>query len=195
MSEVKFFTSDQPFIEYISRILDGEDEFKDKYRRSLMKIMTDKRYDNIFMLGGKGNLIFSVNDQGVEIDSTLKNYTERIFKSKEILIRDLYYSNLSDKIYLDFIAPVFNYHGEVASVLVFRVNPDDYLYPLIQDWPTPSKTAESILVRREGDSIRFISKLLKEDNFRLNKTLSIQRTEIPAVRLVLGKEECLKIRL
>lgn len=188
MSEVKFFTSDQPFIEYISRIIKGEDEFKDKYRRSLMKIMSDKRYENIFMVGEKGDLIFSVNDTKVEIDSTLKLYVERIFNTKEILIRDLYYSNLSNKIYLDFIAPVFNYQGEVASALVFRVNPDDYLYPLIQEWPTPSKTAESIIVRREGDSIRFISKLLHEDNFRLYKTFSIKRTDIPAVRLVLGKQ-------
>lgn len=44
-------------------------------------------------------------------------------------------------------------------VLVMQVDPNTYLYPLLQRWPLPSASAETLLARRSGDDVLFISPL------------------------------------
>ncbi len=187
MSEARFFSTGQPYTELTVRILRGEEDNKEKYRRSLMRIMSDKRYDNIFMIDKSGNILFSVVPGEVNIDSILIDLSKEIIHKKEIIKRDLYYSAKKRTISLDFLAPVFDYQDEVAAILVFRVNPADFLFPLIENWPTPSKTAESVLVRREGDSIRILNNLKNKDNSKFDVKFSIEDKELPAVNAVLGK--------
>lgn len=55
--------------------------------------------------------------------------------------------------------PMLDAGGAVVAVLVLLVNPGDYLYPLIQTWPGPSRTAETLLVRRERADILFLNEL------------------------------------
>ena len=37
------------------------------------------------------------------------------------------------------------------------VDADEFLFPLIQSWPTPSRSAESLLIRRDGDDVLFLN--------------------------------------
>lgn len=43
--------------------------------------------------------------------------------------------------------------------LIIIIDPNQFLFPLIQEWPSPSKTAETILIRNEGDSILVLNEL------------------------------------
>jgi len=45
---------------------------------------------------------------------------------------------------------VLDAEGRPLAVLVLRSDAASYLYPLIQSWPTPSRSAETLLIRREG---------------------------------------------
>ena len=47
--------------------------------------------------------------------------------------------------------------GLAVGALLLQVDPERFLYPLIQSWPTPSRTAETILVRREGNEVVFLN--------------------------------------
>ncbi len=49
--------------------------------------------------------------------------------------------------------------GRPLGVLKLRIDPHAYLYPFIQRWPTPSETAETLLVRREGNEVVFLNEL------------------------------------
>src|SRR5262249_51906624 len=49
---------------------------------------------------------------------------------------------------------------EFGAMLV-ALDPTDYLYPLLQQWPVPSKTGESMIVRREGNVVVYLSPLRK----------------------------------
>jgi len=46
-----------------------------------------------------------------------------------------------------------------AGVLLFRLEAATFLFPLVQAWPTGSPTAETMLVRREGDQVLFLNEL------------------------------------
>ena len=47
----------------------------------------------------------------------------------------------------------------VLGFLVLRIDPGKVLYPLLQSWPTASKSAESLIVRKEGDEIVYLNEL------------------------------------
>jgi PAS domain S-box-containing protein len=58
-----------------------------------------------------------------------------------------------------------------TGVLVLQVDPQAFLYPLIQTWPIPSRTAETYLVRREGEEVMFLNEL----RHRKGTALSLRR--------------------
>ena len=72
--------------------------------------------------------------------------------------------------------------------LLIGLDPNDYLYPLLQGWPTPSGTAESLLVRREGDGVLFLSPLRKRSHAEARLRLPLSDTHVAAVRAVSGEQ-------
>jgi PAS domain S-box-containing protein len=42
--------------------------------------------------------------------------------------------------------------------LLVRISPERYLYPLVEKWQTKSRTGETLIVRREGDEVVFLSR-------------------------------------
>jgi PAS domain S-box-containing protein len=60
------------------------------------------------------------------------------------------------------------------------------LYPLIQNWPTPSKTAETLLVRKAEDSVLFLNRLRHSINSPLSLSIPLTKVEVPAVQAILG---------
>jgi len=79
-------------------------------------------------------------------------------------------------------------NSSLLGVLVLRIDPATYLYPFIQRWPTPSRTAETLLVRREGNEVVFLNDLRFKTNTALNLRMPLNRLDLPAVHAVLGEE-------
>ena len=69
-----------------------------------------------------------------------------------------------------------------------RIDPDKYLYPFIKHWPVPSETAETLLIRREGNEAVFLNELRFQTNTALNLRNSLENTNMPAVKAALGQE-------
>ena len=53
------------------------------------------------------------------------------------------------------------------------------LYPMVQSWPTPSRTAESLLVRLEEDKIRYLNELRHRKGTALRLVMPV-RGDLPA---------------
>ena len=47
----------------------------------------------------------------------------------------------------------------LLAVVLLQSPASQFLFPLIQSWPTPSATAESLLLRRDGDAALFLNEL------------------------------------
>lgn len=65
---------------------------------------------------------------------------------------------------LDVVLPLFADDNDDALrgaglALVVQIDPNIYLYPLLRRWPLPSATAETLIARREGQEVVFISPL------------------------------------
>jgi diguanylate cyclase (GGDEF)-like protein/PAS domain S-box-containing protein len=88
------------------------------------------------------------------IRSTLTEHT--------VQVDDIYRDPDTGAVSLDFRVPlrVSGVDGGLADgVLLLRLDPAQYLYPMVQTWPTTSTSAETLLVRRDGDSVLFLNEL------------------------------------
>ena len=69
-----------------------------------------------------------------------------------------------------------------------QIDPETHVRPLIETWPTSSRTAETLLVRRDGDDVVFLSDLRYRDRTALELRISLDREDVPAVMAVRGRQ-------
>ncbi|MEI7732227.1 MAG: PAS domain S-box protein [Verrucomicrobiota bacterium] len=130
---------------------------------------------------------------------------EMALRTREIVVTDLHRTEHSNRIHLSFLVPLVVRREGAAdnvpaaglppapadrstAVLVLEVNIRDNLFPLLQSWPTASRTAETLLVRRDGDSVLFLNELRHRTNMALALRIPLTHTNVPAVMAVLGKQ-------
>ncbi len=106
--------------------------------------------------------------------------------SPEAVISDFHRGHQGD-IHIDVVAAVREAGGQPLAVVVLRRDPKNYLYPLIQSWPTPNRSAETILAQQEGAEVVFVNELRHATNAVLTLRFPMTRTNLPAVQAALGK--------
>lgn len=90
-------------------------------------------------------------------------------------------------IYLDALGPIVGTDNKPVAVLVLRSEAKSLLYPLIESWPTPSSTAETLVVRREGNELLFLNDLRHRPDSALSFREPVTLSDLPAVQAVKGK--------
>jgi two-component system sensor histidine kinase/response regulator len=59
---------------------------------------------------------------------------------------------------LDFAIPLLGNGKRAHAIVVLRVDAEEFIYPLLRSWPVETKTADSVLIRRTGETIVHLSK-------------------------------------
>jgi PAS domain S-box-containing protein len=88
---------------------------------------------------------------------------------------------------LDLVAPISAADGGVIATVVLRSDLDSVLYPLVQHWPLPSESGETLLVERRGDQVVYLNELRHRKNTAFELTTPLSKTEVPAVMAVRGR--------
>jgi signal transduction histidine kinase len=78
-------------------------------------------------------------------------------------------------------APVYD-SGQPVGAIVLRHDPGILIFPLLRRWPTPSRSAESILVTREGDEMLYITGLRHGDVEPMSARIPLTRDDVAGVR-------------
>jgi len=89
------------------------------------------------------------------------------------------------------VAPVFSVDTPEAPALgavIATIDPGDYLYPLIESWPTASPSAETLLVTRDGNDALFLNELRHRKGTALKLRIPLLQSEVPASMAAQGKE-------
>jgi PAS domain S-box-containing protein len=164
----------------------GNVQLKQDIIEHLRLIQKENGYENIFLTTANGRLLLSVKTELEEFHTLTKQTITETSKKGKIVFTDFYFCQKENKIHYDIIAPIIYNENKTIAILLFRRNPNDYLYPLINTWPTLSKSAETLLLRIEKDSVLFLNELLHRKNSALKLKISLTRTELPAVQAAFG---------
>ena len=148
------------------------------------------QYDRASLLDARGVERMSAPETPNRIGSIISRRTSEILRSGQPVIQDFYRNENDGKIYLSVLAPIFDEQERdlPLGVVVLLIDPATYLYPFIQQWPTPSRTAETLLVRREGDEALFLNELRFRKNSALNLRVPLDKGDVPAVKAALGQK-------
>lgn len=95
-------------------------------------------------------------------------------------IVDFFLDASAGNAYLALIVPVG------PGVIVFRIDPNDFVHPLIEAWPGQSQTSENILLRRDDNEAQFLNDLRFDPHAVMRRCISLDRHEVLAVKAVLG---------
>ncbi len=152
----------------------------------LNQLKAEHGYLNIHLVSTDGELLFSIDPKLQSIEPAELNLVKKVVAAKKSVSSDLSKSTVENKIYIDFISPVLNENNQTIAVLLFKMDPDNFIFPLITTWPTPSKSSESFMIRKDGDKVVFLNKLRHLSIQPIDFELPISRKDLPAAQAVLG---------
>jgi diguanylate cyclase (GGDEF)-like protein/PAS domain S-box-containing protein len=192
LGDAALFLNNAPFSSLVRRFFDntGDIDAREQIRTWLNHVQTSYRYDRVMLLDVRYRKRIIVPEGPERSASYVSPATSEALRSGRVAFEDFYWNEENRRIYLKVLAPVFagGKGGPLIGVVALRVDPERYLYPFIGRWPTPSRTAETLLVRREGNEALFLNELRFQKNSALKLRVPLDKIERPAVKAVLGRE-------
>lgn len=144
-------------------------------------------YQNMVLAAPDGRLLLSLDTQLTELEANAKQLVAQTATSDQAVLGDLFRCPVCNQVHLDVAAPILDEDQRAVAVLILRTDPEKKLYPIVQSWPTPSKSAETTLVRKDGNDVLFLNVLRHRPDAALTFRIPLSRTDVPAVKAVLGK--------
>jgi signal transduction histidine kinase len=159
-------------------------------REWLEKYQTIFQYDQIFLLDARGSMRMTMPANLTNLASAISQRIPEVLQADHVTFLDFYRDEADHGVYLAILMPILQGPGSSRPLgaLVFRINPESYLYPFIKRWPTYSKTAETLLVRRDGNEAVFLNELRFATNTALNLRIPLDRITLPGAQAALGRE-------
>jgi PAS domain S-box-containing protein len=166
-------------------------EIRDQILARLAVIGKLHQYQDILLVDVNGSVLLSLNDSMHRVGDAVLTQLAVAIKEHKAVMTDFNYPPDSNSPQLDVIAPLFPWQEDsqqAIGAVVLCIDPSEYLWPLVQSWPIPSETAETLLFERDGDQVLFLNDLRHQKDTALKLRIPLSQQKNPAVMAVLGKE-------
>jgi len=183
-----------PFIKLLYEYLHSDDNsgLRPDIRSSLKSVTRNTGYKNVQLIDQTGMVREYFPDRDTLMGDDLRKMFPDLLKLETGILTDLHRNDKIKYIHLELVVPLINPWRKDTSVfglLAIRIDPGEILYPLVQTWPVPGKTTESLLVRKEGNEILYLSGLRFRKNSELELTKSLSEEKLTEAMAVRGLEE------
>ena len=177
------------FVEAVTKWMKNKNDYplKEQIIKRLLLVKENNGYENVILASNNGNILISLDKKIDKLDLTTFSYFNSTYLNKEVVLSDFYKHYPNNKIYLNVIAPIVNDKGHVVAMFICFIDPNDYLFPLIQSWPTVSKTAETLLIKKENNNILYLNELRHKKNTALSFKIPLTQNNLPAVKAIVYK--------
>ncbi len=157
-------------------------------------------YHAVMLLDAHGTVRLAVPTDASSPDSPCAERVQAALRARDVVFMDLHLDQSSQSVHMSFLIPIgikpqANEQANSTSspqadgVLVFVIDPSKFLYPLVQSWPMPSRTAETLLIRREGNDVLYLNELRHRNDTALVLRLPMDpKLRLPAAMAVEGQE-------
>jgi len=152
-------------------------------------------YSRLMILDRDKRPVLAVGEEAPDgapasFSAELKEALAQTEQSGKVSTTDLHFPRPHSRPHLDIVAPI--YPPDTGDPRKEQVSPEAYLiltaeaqsslFPLIESWPMASRTGETILIRKEGDEIVFLSELKDKENAALTYRQPLDQRQLAAVR-------------
>ena len=153
----------------------------------IKSLLNESEYSKVMLVDPTNKIVVS-SDPTEPLTEIEKGIINQSTVHKEIVTSDLLWEK-NKVICIDIAIPLYTMpekHEDFSGVVLLRIDPEKYLYPLIRSWPTLSRTSETMLIRREGDSVLYLSEVRHNKITALHLRKPLSDTILPASQAVLG---------
>jgi PAS domain S-box-containing protein len=157
----------------------------------LARMQAAHLYEEVALFDVRGVPLLSVPETSEPKEARLSRDTEdEVLRSERVGFQDLHRDGPGGPVHLAVLVPILEggQRSRPLGVVLLRIDPERYLYPFLQRWPNPSRTAETLLVRREGDDVLLLNELRLQKNTALTPRGHLTNAYQPVVKAVLGRE-------
>lgn len=193
LGDAHIFFKNAPFSLLVRRFFDAPEDLdtREQIRAWLNQVRAAYQYDRVFLLDAKYSKKMIVPEAPERETSYVSERTSEILRSGEIVFEDFYRNEQNQRIYLKVLVPILEggSGSRLVAVVALRIDPATHLYPDLSHWPTPSRTAETLIVRRDGNDALFLNNLRFRKDAALHLRVSLEGgKDLPAVKAALGQE-------
>lgn len=138
-------------------------------------------YDSVVLLNNNAESVLSIGEH-IDLPPNIRGSVDLVVSSKTIQFLKPF-SDQSSHGHLDWLVPIIvsDVKGDrVVATVMLRSIGAQFLYPLIQTWPTASHSAETLLVRKQGASVQYLNELRHKKNSLFTLTPLRGKTRLPA---------------
>ncbi|MDS4027969.1 MAG: GAF domain-containing protein [Candidatus Contendobacter sp.] len=144
-------------------------------------------YADVLLLDLDGRILLAASEDRAPVDAITRQAIAAALARGSAVFSD-FHRAADGRVYLDVVVPVSGADGRPLAMLVLRNDAATCLYPLIQAWPTPSHSAETLLVQREGAAVVYLNDPRHRTDAALNLRVPLTQNDLPAVQAVLGQQ-------
>jgi nitrogen fixation negative regulator NifL len=192
LDDASFIYNSETIADEIAKVC--ENPSRSTYRKQTLGWMTsmfkNHQYTSISLFDSHYKRVLSVNNENSESISHDPPYLRSAAQPKRILFSDLH-TEVGRGVFIDIVVPVLRgrrVDSTVVGLVILMIDPNTVLYPLIQEWPVPSRTSESLLIRREGDDVVYLNALRHIKNVPLELRRPVDEEQLPAAMAARGVE-------
>jgi PAS domain S-box-containing protein len=145
--------------------------------------------DRAWLIDAHGTMVFAEPASAGAVPAGVFDEVSAALARRQIGILDFYLDDNGQHHRLALVIPVLDdaVNGRTVGTLVLRINPDEVLHPLIEHWPGESRTAETLLVSRDGANALFLNDLRFDPNAALHARIPLTNANVLTVKAVLGQ--------
>jgi PAS domain S-box-containing protein len=147
-------------------------------------------YNNVLLTDLEGNVRLSLREQ-VDANFGETSVIANAVRDQKPALSDLHMDAQHPTPHISVVAPLFTGKGqtpEAVGAVILVCDASRLLFPLIQFWPTPTKTAETLLVTRDNDYVLFLNDLRHMPGTALQLRIPLNQTDVPAVMAANGRQ-------
>ena len=144
-------------------------------------------YSSFFLVTQKGEVLIQDSTHPESLGKKEISLARQAAESNQVMLSDLHFLLDGKTIRMDLFVPIANSAKQTIAIIVLPIDPYLYLYPLIQTWPVPSQSAETLLVESNGNEVVFLSPIRFIANSALNQRAPLSSPDLPAARALRGE--------
>jgi len=164
---------------------DGTPARRDALRTRLDQFGKTNAFHGVALLDERGVMLWNSLGFTLETDPALLAAALQAAAARQVR-RIGPYLDAASQPHLDFVVPLV-LAGDPPPVVVLHADPEKSLFPLLQEWPAPSASGETLLFRRDGDHVTFLNRFRHRTDTALRFSAPVAGSNLLAARLLRGE--------
>jgi two-component system cell cycle sensor histidine kinase/response regulator CckA len=167
--------------------------------REWLSTLAGRGYAHASIVDAEGRVLVEYGFTGHTDDPATRAAVAEALRTGEISFGSLHRVGGTGPIRLDLVAPLLPQAEKLKvrrpfAAVVLQIDPAQFLFPLLSSWPTPSRTAEVLLVRRDSADALYLNELRHRSGTALSLRLPLADTGLAGALAASGRKGLVEAR-